>query len=262
MATTLSEHLNKQKFPSTLSKSDFVTSHSVVKHTPQNASPCHTINLQLITFNENHYSNSLFPLFDIHTPPNFEKMLPTRKASFLAGRIAIKAAFEDIDIPAENIQVGIHKQPLWPDSIKGSISHSKNCSIATLVQDREALNNNIGIDIQHIISGEEINNIRDLVITNEEKKYLSLSVEGWSKDQIFTLLFSAKESFFKAIYPSIKQYLNFTDASIISLDFKTQTITIKFKNDLGGLVNSEKEYQLSFDLLKLDDLHVITYCRI
>ena len=209
-----SSHIIDKKYSGSMSfPCDFVDSLQTInlnsKATPSN----HKVTIQLIKYDINQYSDKFFSQHKIEIPTDINSLSPQRKASFLAGRLAVKNAFLDLGLRPKNIKVGLHKHPIWPDNIKGSISHCNNYSIATLDSSCYT-EENIGIDFQDIINNKEIKLISDTVLTKSELKFLGMDVKGWDKEEIFTLIFSAKESFFKAMYPQIKQYFNFKDVII------------------------------------------------
>ena len=75
-----------------------------------------------------------------------------RKADHLAGRIAAAHALPDHTVPA----IGPSGEPLWPQGISGSITHSGTQAIAVVTQ-YPAL---IGIDCETILSENEAGNQR------------------------------------------------------------------------------------------------------
>lgn len=146
-----------------------------------------------------------------------------RKADHLAGRIAAAHALPDHTVPA----IGPSGEPLWPDGISGSITHSGTQAMAVVVRDRHAL---IGIDCETILPENEAREIKDGIIDAQEERVLSHS--GYPFALALTLVFSAKESLFKALFPQVQAYMGFDSARVILLD--DNTLTLALTRQLSG----------------------------
>ncbi|MGX5014020.1 enterobactin synthase subunit EntD [Enterobacter asburiae] len=140
-----------------------------------------------------------------------------RKADHLAGRIAAAHALNDRTIPA----IGPSGEPLWPEGVSGSITHSGTQAMAVVVRDRLAL---IGIDCETILPENEAREIKDGVIDAREERVLSHS--GYPFALALTLAFSAKESLFKALFPQVQAWMGFDSARVTMLDDKTLTLAL------------------------------------
>ena len=140
-----------------------------------------------------------------------------RKADHLAGRIAAAHALNDRTIPA----IGPSGEPLWPEGVSGSITHSGTQAMAVVVRDRLAL---IGIDCETILPENEAREIKDGIIDAREERVLSHS--GYPFALALTLAFSAKESLFKALFPRVQAWMGFDSARVTMLDDKTLTLAL------------------------------------
>lgn len=140
-----------------------------------------------------------------------------RKAEHLAGRIAAAHALNARVIPG----IGPSGEPLWPDGISGSITHSGTQAMAVVVREQQAL---IGIDCEAILPEYEAREIKDGIIDIQEEQVLSRS--GYPFALALTLVFSAKESLFKALFPQVQAYMGFDNARVTLLDDKTLTLAL------------------------------------
>ncbi|MBW4212995.1 enterobactin synthase subunit EntD [Enterobacter asburiae] len=143
-----------------------------------------------------------------------------RKAEHLAGRIAAAHALSAINeraIPG----IGPSGEPLWPEGVSGSITHSGTQAMAIVVRDRPAL---IGIDCETILSWNEAVAIKEGIVNAQEDA--SLSGTGYPYALALTLAFSAKESLFKALFPEVKEYMGFDCSQATALDERTLTLTL------------------------------------
>ncbi|WP_061709490.1 enterobactin synthase subunit EntD [Pseudenterobacter timonensis] len=139
-----------------------------------------------------------------------------RKTDHLAGRIAAAHALPDHTVPG----IGPGGEPLWPDGISGSITHSGTQAMAIVTQ-HPAL---IGIDCETIPPENEAREIKDGIIDTEEETVLSRS--GYPFALALTLVFSAKESLFKALFPQVQAFMGFEAARVTMLDEETLTLAL------------------------------------
>ncbi|MGP6134390.1 enterobactin synthase subunit EntD [Enterobacter chuandaensis] len=139
-----------------------------------------------------------------------------RKADHLAGRIAAMHALNERTIPA----IGPSGEPLWPEGVSGSITHSGTQAMAVVTQ-HPAL---IGIDCEAILPENEAREIKDGILDEQEERVLCRA--GYPFALALTLAFSAKESLFKALFPQVQTYMGFDCARVTLLDDKTLTLTL------------------------------------
>ncbi|MEB5959468.1 enterobactin synthase subunit EntD [Enterobacter sichuanensis] len=140
-----------------------------------------------------------------------------RKAEHLAGRIAAAHALPDHTVPG----IGPSGEPLWPEGISGSITHSGTQAMAVVVSHPNA---RVGIDCEAILPDSEAREIQDGIIDALEAMCLTRS--GYPFALALTLTFSAKESLFKALFPQVKTFMDFDCARITRLDERTLTLAL------------------------------------
>ena len=143
-----------------------------------------------------------------------------RKAEHLAGRIAAAHALSAINEPAIP-GIGPSGEPLWPDGMSGSITHSGTQAMAVVIRERQAL---IGIDCEAILPENEAREIKDGII--DAQKVPVLSHSGYPFPLALTLVFSAKESLFKALFPQVKIFMGFECARVTEVTEKTITLAL------------------------------------
>ncbi|MBG0757055.1 4'-phosphopantetheinyl transferase family protein [Vibrio cidicii] len=142
-----------------------------------------------------------------------KKAVLKRQAEFVAGRMLAQQALRECGAPFEQpIAIGKHRQPLWPQGVAGSISHSLKFAACAVTTKPQAL---LGLDIEETLSFAVARSIQAMVGTPTE---WALLLEKMALDQAVTLLFSAKESVFKALFPTINRYLEFSDARLESIE--------------------------------------------
>ena len=143
-----------------------------------------------------------------------------RKAEHLAGRIAAAHALGAINeraIPG----IGPSGEPLWPEGVSGSITHSGTQAMAVVVRHQDAL---VGIDCEAILPDREAREIQDGIVDAQEA--ICLTHSGYPFALALTLAFSAKESLFKALFPKANTYMGFEWARVTELTEKTITLAL------------------------------------
>jgi enterobactin synthetase component D len=159
-------------------------------------------------------------------PLSLSKASSKRKTEYLAGRhyavAALRAAAcEDITPPA----MGEDRLPQWPAGWLGSITHSNGEAIAAVSRASET--RLLGIDVETLIDPASVDGIAALVALEGE-----LSLFGsCTASQALTILFSAKESLYKALYPDTQRFMDFSAARIVAFDASAGSLTLSLTED-------------------------------
>jgi len=154
---------------------------------------------------------------------------PKRRAEFLAGRYCAKRVLEQISIVDHIVDSDNNRCPLWPEQVKGSISHNDHTAMAAITVSPDVLG--IGIDIETIVSEQIAQDLRKQIVNGDEDEIFTLSSTPFPT--LFTLIFSIKESFFKAAYPSTGHYFGFEVVRITSVDFLEHQFRLELTQDLN-----------------------------
>jgi 4'-phosphopantetheinyl transferase EntD len=207
--------------------------------------------VELIQYDPDKYSRQLFSAHNIQQPEQLSEWVTKRQAQFLAGRIAARNALQAINSKQENtvinIGIGTHREPLWPKNIMGSISHDGDIAIATAAQQNRG---GIGLDIQTVFNQQETQQYRKLILSQSDQTFFQKGNSGMSESQLMTLIFSAKESFFKAVFDHVKEYFDFNDVCITSFNGQTGQLTLACNHDaLGGIIKPGINDVVYFDWL-------------
>jgi 4'-phosphopantetheinyl transferase EntD len=138
-----------------------------------------------------------------------EGAVPNRIAEFATGRTCAREAFTLLGMPVRPVLRGPAREPLWPKGIVGSITHCDGYYAAALAFRKDIVS--VGIDAER---NEPIpSDVLAMIAQDQEVQYLNrwkhLNDICWDR-----LLFSAKESLYKAWYPLTKSWLGFKDAMI------------------------------------------------
>jgi len=132
-----------------------------------------------------------------------------RRREFAAGRNCARRALASLGIPARPLPMGNDREVLWPDGIVGSISHCDDlCAVAVARRESAA---GIGLDIERGVPLEP--GLVALICTPAEQVRLkdlpSRLGAPWS-----TMVFTAKESVYKCVFPLVRTFLEFSDVEV------------------------------------------------
>ncbi len=185
---------------------------------------------------------------DLYQKESFltNKMSKKRLADFSSGRLSVKSALLELNIRNFPLLINSNRSPAWPNSVVGSISHSKNICIA-------AVNFNInskalGIDIE---TTNPLNTeVLPLICNQSEILHLnSLAKNGFGDS--FTnakIIFSIKESIFKCLNPHLGCWIDFKEMLItLNPQNKSYLATPKSENPLLTSLKPIKGYWFSND---------------
>lgn len=178
------------------------------------------------------YKESLYPTLNVHCPQSIKNSVIKRQAEFLAGRYAALRVLQKLDMPTCNIPIGNNRSPVWPQGVVGSISHSNTTAICAAARNNHY--QHLGIDIESKLSLALVNEIEKIIInTNEANLLRSSSTHNLSFTDAFTLVYSAKESLFKALHPEVNNYFDFSAAELTKLCNKTKQFELVLLQDLS-----------------------------
>lgn len=194
------------------------------------------------------YNDLCYRSLRVHMPDTLLKAVPKRKADFLAGRYAARLCFEKFRIqqntnsPCQtpwltdefDLRVGHNRSPQWPAGFVGSITHTTYRAAAMLARQRDYLG--IGIDIESWLLERTYNQIHSLILVDSDYSLLREILSAtcrFNERELLTIIFSAKESLFKALYPSVGYYFDFKDAKVIGIDLTRNRIILCLLRDLG-----------------------------
>src|SRR5690606_20860903 len=67
------------------------------------------------------YAPRLFEALGVALPPAVQRAVPKRQAEFLCGRFLAQLAVQRLTGEWRAIEVGGHREPLWPEGVSGSL---------------------------------------------------------------------------------------------------------------------------------------------
>ena len=192
------------------------------------------ISIKFCNFKLTDYHHTLYEKLDIYLPKSIKNSVDKRQAEFLAGRYMAMSVLKSLGLKGNNIGIGKHRNPVWPQNIIASITHTKTSSLCAAAFKNSYLY--LGIDLEDIISVELVRELKNSIIIPDEETILKNT--SLSFEQAFTLVFSAKESLFKALYPSVRYYFDFSAARITEICPQTSSFTLVLAENLTTKLNA------------------------
>ena len=110
----------------------------------------------------------------------------------------------------KNVGVAADRSPIWPPGFIGSISHSDDFVWVAIGRQSAAVS--VGIDTEPIVSNATRVQLQAEIAT--DKEWLIASRLNLDPLTTFTILFSAKEAFYKCCYPLTHLFFSFQDVAI------------------------------------------------
>lgn len=209
--------------------------------TPKTSLPNNIVNnIALIgcNFDLSGYDSNLFKGLNIQNPESIKKSVPKRQAEYLAGRFMAQKALEKLGIVQTDIPIGEHRCPKWPTGINAAISHSNNTALCIAV--KKSNHQYVGIDVEPVLSWNTITKITNSIINNNETQMLLSNTLNYKIT--FSIVFSAKEALFKALYPNVGYYFDFNAAEVINICSHSNQFKIKLTQDLTSILAKGSEF--------------------
>ncbi|MDN5863899.1 MAG: 4'-phosphopantetheinyl transferase superfamily protein, partial [Gammaproteobacteria bacterium] len=134
-----------------------------------------------------------------------------RRREFTAGRTCARSILRQLGFDADvTIGKDKHGAPIWPEGIVGSISHADQVCVVSLCRRMPGLES-LGVDVEKDTGLNR--DVVDLVCDAHEKEACRSARTADSYD-LAKVVFSAKESVYKCLYPVMGIVMDFKDVHI------------------------------------------------
>lgn len=191
--------------------------------------------LLLARYDETRFDGSLFNISGIPLPDSLATARDVRLCEFLAGRLLAASALSHLSLPPAPIGRAADRRPIWPYDLGGSISHARGF-VACLV----TRGGDPGVDVETTAEGQTLAALQRHAMTDEDRMVLAGSVPWMT-----TLVFSAKETLFKALYPRVGKSFGFDAAALAGLP-GDQALTLRLTRDLAPDLRHNSRFTLGF----------------
>lgn len=138
------------------------------------------------------------------------RAVPKRVQEFAAGRLCARRAMAEFGVVDFPLRCAEDRRPLWPASLVGSITHTGGLCAAVVAE--RARFAGLGVDSEVI--GDAKPALWPTICTPAETEWLD-ALPAAERPAAATLVFVAKEAFYKFQYPLAGERLDFHDVRVI-----------------------------------------------
>ncbi|GAA2704166.1 4'-phosphopantetheinyl transferase family protein [Actinoplanes palleronii] len=140
-----------------------------------------------------------------------ENAVEGRRREFVTARRCAREALAKLGHPLAPIRRGPMREPQWPSGVAGAITHCAGYRAAAVVP--KAVLSSVGIDAEP--DRPLPADVEESIALPAERQMLASLAGSHPGIQWDRLLFSAKESVYKAWFPLTRQWLDFEDARVV-----------------------------------------------
>ncbi|WP_441251376.1 4'-phosphopantetheinyl transferase family protein [Kitasatospora sp. McL0602] len=135
----------------------------------------------------------------------------SRRHEFTTGRLCARLALTRLGLPPTPIPTGPSGEPCWPDGTLGSITHCPGFRAAAVTSTGRATALGIDAEPDHPLPADLLDSVAS---PTEQALLRALERSAHQPVNWGQLLFSAKESVYKAWYPQGQRVLEFSEAEV------------------------------------------------
>jgi 4'-phosphopantetheinyl transferase EntD len=143
--------------------------------------------------------------------PAVAQAVATRRAEFTTARACARTALARLGVSGAAVPVGEKRAPVWPDGIVGAITHCAGFRAAAVAWREEV--RTVGLDAEPHAALPD--GVLEAVSDAGERAVLDRLARERPDVRWDKLLFSAKESVYKAWFPLTGRWLGFEDAELV-----------------------------------------------
>lgn len=163
--------------------------------------------------------------YQLDCPAYLKDAATSRLDEFFAGRIVAEAILRQHFCCYSAVTSKTTRLPIWPQGLSGCISHTQD-KLLVIVSEKYQY---IGVDLQSLIMPETAQQIATLILTPSEQQLgQGLIQQGLDFTQFLSLIFSMKESLYKAVYPVVQTYIDFLEVELTDINIGQQTARFEF----------------------------------
>ncbi len=190
------------------------------------------------------FTPELFAVFRIPCPPPLQRAARKRQAEYLASRWLVREIAALCGVAEFILTNDADRAPCWPSAFTASLSHTSGLVFVLADTEKKAA----GIDVEHWMDQEVAEETSSILMDDTEKRLLgSLSLSG---ARATTLLFSLKESLYKALWPEVRHYIDFLQVRLVTLDEQQQTATLQLEETLSARYPQGTRFEARFALTR------------
>jgi len=157
------------------------------------------------------------------------KAVAKRRREYTAGRVLARRAATKLGLGPIEVLPREDRAPRWPEGVVGSITHTRG-HVAVALARAEAFAG-VGLDVEQAEPLKK--RLWDMICTDEDRAMLARHEEP-ERSLLAKIVFSAKESAYKAQFAITEQFLGFS-AMHIDLDVANARFVATFRQEAGDV---------------------------
>lgn len=155
-------------------------------------------------------------------PEALRRSVRRRQVAWLGGRLCAEHALERLGEVSCGVARGASGEPVWPRGIAGSITHTDLAAHAIAL--RRADGAGIGIDSEFLVDEQALAAISTICCSKDERETWLARPDDPLRT---TLLFAAKEAFYKAAWPVVRRFVDFDEVAVQEWHESSGTIVLR-----------------------------------
>jgi 4'-phosphopantetheinyl transferase EntD len=180
---------------------------------------------------------SLSPLRDEEIPEGFSRWAEKRQREFRAGRHHAKRAMNSLGLSPSSLPRDADGVPTFPPGYSGTITHTGRQLIFAAAA-VSPLPVRIGLDAENISTWSHA--LVERILNAEEERDLNLKADLLpahlrDEERVGVLAFSAKEAFYKSVFPVVRKWIDFHDVVFRLGTTPGEFVIETFRPDLPAL---------------------------
>ncbi|WP_312759659.1 4'-phosphopantetheinyl transferase superfamily protein [Pantoea brenneri] len=196
--------------------------------------------LAVSRFDPQHYCDALAVGWGLPLPARLQQAVKKRRAEYLASRLLARSVMAHLGIEDFILTNAADRSPCWPAGVQASLSHS--AGVVVLAATRQP--GGVGVDVEQLMSDATANETADLLMNSQEQQLLRALPIGFNAAA--TLLFSLKESLYKALWPQLHQPMDFQQAALETVDLRRQCATLRLTHHFSDRFTTGTRLQAQF----------------
>lgn len=191
------------------------------------------LTLHACRFDATQFDGKAFAAARLAQPPHIGRSVRKRQAEYFYGRLAARSALLHAGLPEVDIDTGAQREPVWPPGVIGSITHNAHWAAAVVLP--AGLRRGIGIDIESRATAQSQASIAAMALDAAELDVLAGQCSALDRPTALTLVFSAKESFYKAVHAVAGRYFGFEAIRLKRFDGAQRQLEFTVIESLGDV---------------------------
>ena len=170
--------------------------------------------IHAIEFRTPAFLTARFTMEKIKAPAHIQRSVLKRQSEYFHGRLAARYALLAAGVTETDVDSNEQRAPVFPAAVVGSISHTNSLAIAAVMPAHQW--NALGLDVERCMAEPDLAETAGIFLCAEEEKIIRSASLPYA--MAATIIFSAKESFYKAVSRHCGRILEFSALRLRSID--------------------------------------------